>query len=97
MQLGYESRHYVTEPRDTDLASSGSEELLLLLQILPFGSQGLLLCVLLTPQVAGQDTRTRSHTVKRMSAQATTHTRVLREHAFHNAANACKENYSTKY
>lgn len=35
------------------LASGGSEQLLLLLQILPLGRQSLLLCILLTPQVAG--------------------------------------------
>lgn len=39
---------------DTDLAGGRSKELLFLLQVLSFGCQGLLLCVLLTPQVAGQ-------------------------------------------
>lgn len=45
---------------DTDLAGGRSEELLFLLQVLPFGCQGLLLCVLLPPQVAGE---THTHTV----------------------------------
>ena len=45
---------------DTNLASGGSKELLFLLQVLSFGCQGLLLCVLLTPQVAGQ-TKTITH------------------------------------
>lgn len=39
---------------DTDLAGGCSEELLFFLQVLSFGCQSLLLCVLLTPQVAGQ-------------------------------------------
>lgn len=45
---------------NTDLACGRSEELLLLLQVLPLGCQGLLLCVLLTPQVAGR-TQTVAH------------------------------------
>ena len=46
--------------RVTNLAGGRSKELLFLLQILAFGCQGLLLCVLLTPQVAGQ-TQTVTH------------------------------------
>lgn len=52
--------NYAVMYSDTDLASGCSEELLFLLQILSFGCQGLLLCVLLTPQVAGQ-TQTITH------------------------------------
>lgn len=44
------------------LAGGRSEELLLLLQLFSFGSQGLLLCVLLPPQVAGQTDVTHGYT-----------------------------------
>lgn len=37
------------------LASGGPQQLLLLLQVLPLGRQCLLLCILLTPQVAGAE------------------------------------------
>lgn len=37
------------------LASGGPQQLLLLLQVLPLGRQRLLLCILLTPQVAGAE------------------------------------------
>lgn len=60
------------ERGDTDLASGGSEELLLLLQILPFGCQGLLLRILFTPQVAGQ-TRARAHGYIRSLKRPKTH------------------------
>lgn len=46
--------NYAVMQSDTDLACSRSKELLFLLQVFSFGCQGLLLCVLLTPQVAGQ-------------------------------------------
>lgn len=39
---------------DMDLAGGCSKKLLFLLQVLTFGCQSLLLCILLTPQVAGQ-------------------------------------------
>lgn len=52
--------NYAVVYSDTDLAGGRSKELLFLLQVLSFGCQGLLLCVLLTPQVAGQ-TQTITH------------------------------------
>lgn len=52
--------NYSVMHTDTDLAGGRSKELLFLLQVLSFGCQGLLLCVLLTPQVAGQ-TQTATH------------------------------------
>lgn len=39
---------------ETDLAGCSSKELLFLLQVLSLSCQGLLLCVLFSPQVAGQ-------------------------------------------
>lgn len=45
---------------DMNLAGGCSKKLLFLLQVLAFGRQSLLLCVLLTPQVAGE---TDSHTL----------------------------------
>lgn len=39
---------------ETDLAGGGPKELLFLLQVLSLSCQGLLLCVLFSPQVAGQ-------------------------------------------
>lgn len=56
MQVG----NYADLDSDTDLAGGRSKELLFLLQVLSFGSQGLLLRVLLTPQVAGR-TQTITH------------------------------------
>lgn len=47
-----------TQPRrytSSYLASGGPQQLLLLLQVLPLGRQRLLLCILLTPQVAGAE------------------------------------------
>ena len=52
--------NYAVMYSDTNLAGGGSKELLFLLQVLSFGCQCLLLCVLLTPQVAGQ-TQTITH------------------------------------
>lgn len=58
--------NYAIVQSNTDLACGRSKELLFLLQVLSFGRQGLLLCVLLTPQVAGWR-RIRNHAVTLMS------------------------------
>lgn len=44
---------YTTMHGETDLAGCSSKELLFLLQVLSLSCQGLLLCVLFSPQVAG--------------------------------------------
>lgn len=51
------------------LASGGPQQLLLFLQVLPLGCQSLLLCILLTPQVAGAEREGRDDTVRLMEEE----------------------------
>lgn len=53
---------YAAMHMETDLAGCGPKELLFLLQVLSLSCQGLLLCVLFSPQVAGQ-TQTTTRTL----------------------------------